>query len=70
MVATEFNAGEMEGVLAATPPLEVLRSLSSEAATRHLPEYGTKVMIVNDVPRAFFEAHMSRGVCVELPLEA
>ena len=33
LVAKEFNTGDMDGVFAATPPLEALRFLISEAAT-------------------------------------
>ena len=31
---------------------------------------GNKVMMINDVPRAFFEAPARRRVCVELPAAA
>ena len=71
LVAKEFNIGEQDGLFAATPPLEAVRMLVSDAATtvrgRHCPE---KVVMINDVARAFFEAPMKRWVCVELPAEA
>ncbi len=54
-----------------TPPLGALRMIVSEAAT---VDYGyekiRKVIMVNDVARAFFEAYATREVCVELPEEA
>ena len=55
-------------VFAATPPLEALRWILSEAATLE----GTgddKVVMLSDVARAFFEADATRLVCVELPPE-
>ena len=61
----------MDGIFAGTPPLEALRYLVHEAATidqakcRH-----AKVIMINDVARAFFEAKAMRSVCVELPAES
>ena len=68
LVAKEFNTGAQEGLFAATPPLEALRLLVSDAATTDVHE--PKVIMLNDVARAFFEAPMKRTVCVELPQEA
>ena len=66
----EFNTGEMEGIFAGTPPLEALRFLVHEAATiRKGDDVNTKVVMVNDVARAFFEAPAVRPVCVEIPDE-
>ena len=66
----EFNDGQMDGLFAGTPPLEALRFLVHEAATvRSGEEMGTKVIMVNDVARAFFEAPAVRQVCIELPDE-
>ena len=65
-VGKEFNDGEVEGLFAATPPLEALRLLVSEAATTGGEE---KVVMLNDVARAFFEAPMRRKLCIELPEE-
>ena len=48
-----------KGLFAATPPLEALRSLVSDAATDNT---GSKVLMVIDVPRAFFEAPVLRKV--------
>ena len=65
-VAKEFNNGEAQGLFAGTPPLEALRYLMHDAATRG-PEQ--KVVMINDIARAFFEAKTQRKVCVELPAE-
>ena len=71
MVAKEFNDGAGEGLFASTPPLEVLRFLTSEAArVRGEEDWEDKVIMVNDVARAFFEAPMRRDICVELLAEA
>ena len=70
LIGKEFNDGQMDGLLAATPPLEALRFLVHEAATVRLnEEMGTKVIMVNDVARAFFEAPAMRKVCIEIPKE-
>ena len=70
LVAKEFNNGAQEGLFAATPPLEALRLLISDAATSDKHKGTEKVIMVNDVARAFFEAPVKRTVCVELPPEA
>lgn len=71
-MAQEFNDGqEYDGLFAATPPLEALRLLVSEAASvsrKDDPE--GKYMLIADISRAFFEAPAVRTVCVELPAEA
>ena len=70
MVGKEFNTGEMGGIFAGSPPLEAMRCLIHEAATvRGMRDYG-KVVMVNDVARAFFEAPLFRQVCVEFPENA
>ena len=69
LVAKEFKRGgreDMEGLFAATPPLEALRLLLSVAATGERDH----VIMTNDVARAFFEAPAQRDVCIELPEEA
>ena len=68
-VGKEFNTGAGDGLFAATPPLEALRLLISESATRRKGGE-RKVIMVNDVARAFFEAPVKRKVCIELPAEA
>ena len=72
LVAKEFNDGvHHDGLFAATPPLEALRLLISETATiRDGAGSSEKVIMINDVARAFFEAPVRRTVCVELPAEA
>ena len=52
------NDGGVDGLFAATPPLEALRMLVSEAATYNpsaVKDTG-KVFMTNDVARAFIEA--------------
>ena len=66
-VAKEFNTGDEDGFFASTPPLEALRLVISDAAKRDQEE--DKVIMVNDVARAFFEAPARRTICVELPEE-
>ena len=76
-VGKEFNDGEVEGLFAATPPLEALRLILSWAATGGTGLLdGTKTgetrkcIMLADVSRAFFEAPAKRDLCVELPAEA
>ena len=75
MVGKEFNDREIDGLFAATPPLEGLRMLLSWAATvDRSPRSGRpaarKSIMIADVSRAFFVAPARRDVCVELPAEA
>ena len=70
LVGKEFNNGEMDGIFAGTPPLEGLRYIVHEAATVDGKETDSKVVMINDVARAFFEAKAIRPVCVELPEES
>ena len=71
LVGKEFNTGPEEGLFASTPPLEALRWLISDAATIDMDNRkGTKVMLISDVSRAFFEAAARRKVAVLLPDEA
>ena len=70
MVGKEFNDGTQDELFAATPPLEALRMLVSEADTMDQGETERKVLMINDVARALFEAPMTRYFCVELPAEA
>ena len=65
-VGKEFNDGTVDGLFAATPPLEALRLLVSEAAT--VGDHD-KVIMLNDIARAFFGAPMKRLLCIELPAE-
>ena len=70
VVGKEFNDSDMERLFAATPPLEALRYIVHRAATVSDGGRGEeKVIMINDVARAFFEAKATRNVCVELPEE-
>ena len=81
MVGKEFNDSVLEGLFAATPPLEALRLLLSHAAS-FCPTSGIyaggsggtmthcRSLLIADVSRAFFEAPAKRDLCVELPEEA
>ena len=81
MVGKELNDSVLEGLFAATPPLEALRLLLSHAAS-YSPPYGIpaagsrltmehcRSLLIADVSRAFFEAPAKRDLCVELPEEA
>ena len=69
-VAKEFNDGKDASLFASTPPLEALRLIVSEAATVDYGQEVRKVIMINDVARAFFEAAATREICVELPEEA
>ena len=63
LVGMEFNIEDMEGIFAGTPPLEALRGILHEAATiRNGDETLSKVIMVNDVARAFFETPAVRRV--------
>ena len=68
-VGKEFNDGAADGLFAATPPLEAIRLIVSDAATVNKRDAESKVVMINDVSRAFFEAPMRRNVCIELPAE-
>ena len=60
-VGREFNNSKMDGLFAATPPLEALRYLVHRAATRSF-NGKEKGIMVNDVSRAFFEAEAKISV--------
>ena len=65
LVGKEFNDGRDDSLFAATPPLEALRVLvSSAASVRSRRRGGRKVIMINDVARAFFEAEATRKICV------
>ena len=65
-MAKDFKTDSMPELFAGTPPLEAIRVICSEAATVGKDE---KVIMVNDVRRAFFYAKALRPVWVELPQE-
>ena len=68
LVGREFNVGRDDALYAATPPLEALRIIVSEAATVAGGDQRRELM-VNDVRRAYFYAKIDRDVFVELQLE-
>lgn len=58
------------GVICCVKRKKALRLIVSEAATTELgKENLRKVVMINDVARAYFEAKASREVCVEPPEE-
>ena len=61
----------MNGFFASTPPLEALKLLISDATTRTSDTFKEeeKVIMVNDVARAYFEAKVERSIAIELPDE-
>ena len=71
VVAKEFNNGvDMpEDLFAGTPPLGAIRMLLSEAATVEDGEVASKVVVVIDVKKAFYEALAKREVAMEVPDE-
>ena len=66
IVAKEFNDSIDPNLFAATPPIEALRYLVSNAATMG---HGKRYIMINDVSRAFFNAKVTREVYVQLPPE-
>ena len=68
LVGKEFDDGQMDGLFAATPPLEYLRFLVSRCASSQLGPRPTKLM-VQDVKKAYFYAPATRDVYADLPPE-
>ena len=60
--------GRDDALYAATPPLEALRIVLSYAATQS-GEGPRRMLMVNDVRRAYFYAKIKRDVYIELPKE-
>ena len=75
LVGKEFADKRVDGLFAGAPPLEALRFIAHEAATvddsgsREAGALEEKVIMMNDVARACFEAKATRKICVELPEE-
>ena len=73
MVGNEFNDKAIDGLFAATPPLEALSLLLRWAATVEAKGIGSfagarghgkrKGILIADVSRAFFEAPQREGTC-------
>ena len=70
LVGREFNIGKDDTLYAATPPLEALRMVISEAATWGEGESNKrKSIMINDVRRAYFYAKATRDIYIEIPAE-
>ena len=62
LVAEQINTGKRQGLFAATPPLEALRILLSAKVTGNKP----KVLVLNDISRAFLHARTTSDRYAEL----
>ena len=70
LVGREFNVGKDDNLYAATPPLEALRWILSTAGTWARGRSGVRrSVMINDVRRAYFYAHIQRDVYIEVPQE-
>ena len=63
-VAQEFRIGVDNSLYAATPPLEAVREVISDAASNK-----GRIIVTIDVRRAYFYAPVAREMHVDLPLE-
>ena len=68
LVGREFNVGKDDALYASTPPLEALRLIVSHAATQ-AEDGRRRLVMINDVRRAYFYAKIQRDVYIELPKE-
>ena len=68
LVGKEFADSVDPSLYAATPPVEAMRMILSMAATSD-GERGRRVVMTNDVGRAYFHAKVAREVYVEIPSE-
>ena len=69
LVGQEFNIGKDDSLYAATPPLEALRLIASQAATCCADGNFDREIMINDVSRAYFYARPTRRIYIELPAE-
>ena len=70
LVGKEFNNEHIDVLFAGNPPFDAFKYLIHEAATVRVSEpVGSKVLMINYVSRAFFEAPATRNICVEIPKE-
>ena len=69
LVGKEYNTGHDNALYASTPPLEALRIIVSSAATGNEARRKKKCIMINDVSRAYFYAHHTRDVYIEVPAE-
>ena len=69
-VAMEFNTQKVNGLYASTPPLKLLISdVATRTSDTFKEEEEEKVIMVNDVARACFEAQVERSIAIESPDE-
>ena len=68
MPGKDLNIGDAEGLFAGTPPLEALKPLLSDAASVDNAR-SRKVLMINFVSGAFFEAPMQRDLSIQPPGE-
>ena len=70
LVGREFNNMRDDSLYAATPPIEALRLVLSDAATMDPKEpRKRKEVMINDVRRAYFYAKTTRDLYIRLPKE-
>lgn len=69
LVGKEYRDSVDPDLFASTPPLEGLRFVISNAATDQQHKKGKKIIMINDVSRAYFHAKATRTVFVEIPPE-
>ncbi len=68
LVGKEYKDGNQPELIAGTPPLEALKVIASLGATIE-DDIDDKVIMTNDVKRAYFNAFVARDVFIELPDE-
>ena len=68
LVGKEFADSIDPSLYAATPPIEAMRLILSRAATA-VPNGKDKIVMTNDVRRAYFHAAITREVYIEIPKE-
>ena len=70
-VAREIAKSKLDGLFAATPPLEAVKTLVSLAASqRNISKNKVKNLMLIDVSKAYFHAPVTRDVYIVLPEEA
>ena len=69
LVAMEFKRGNTAEYFSATPPLEMMRTILSSAASSKTGSESDKVVLYLDVRRAYFHAPSKRPTFVEIPKE-
>lgn len=70
LVGREFNVERDDMLYAATPPLEALRVVLSNAATwRNDGQPGRRAVMINDVRRAYLYAKATKVLYVQIPEE-